>query len=123
MQRAVLPGSTLKFQLGAQLIINPTERHMPLIQGGDNNSTLTGWTIGGGVEWLLNPNWSVKVEYLYYDFGLNDNWNATYCTISGGVCGSSSSYANWKVFNNDLTVNTVKLGVNYHLTSGYVPLK
>ena len=34
-----------------------------------------------------------------------------------------SNYANWKVFNNDLTVNTVKLGVNYHLTSGYVPLK
>jgi outer membrane immunogenic protein len=90
------------------------------IGGFSNNTTLTGWTIGGGVEWLLNPNWSVKVEYLYYDFGLNDNWNATYCPVSGSAC---STYGSWKVFDHDLTVNTVKLGVNYHLTSGYVPLK
>jgi opacity protein-like surface antigen len=82
---------------------------------------LTGWTVGGGVEWLLNPSWSVKVEYLYYDFGLNDNnWNATFCPVGGGACGS---FASWRVFDHDLTVNTVKLGVNYHLTSGYVPLK
>ena len=54
---------------------------MPPSRDFDNNTTLTGWTVGGGVEWLLNPNWSVKVEYLYYDFGLNDNnWNATICT-------------------------------------------
>ena len=90
------------------------------IQGFDNSTTLTGWTIGGGVEWLLNPNWSVKVEYLFYDFGLNDNWNATYCPVTGAAC---STYGSWKVFDHDLTVNTVKLGVNYHLTSGYVPLK
>jgi opacity protein-like surface antigen len=91
------------------------------IGGFDNNTTLTGWTVGGGVEWLLNPNWSVKVEYLFYDFGLNDNnWNATFCPVGGGACGS---FASWRVFDHDLTVNTVKLGVNYHLTSGYVPLK
>ena len=91
------------------------------IGGFNNDTTLTGWTIGGGVEWLLNPNWSVKVEYLYYDFGLNDrDWNATYCPASGASC---STYGSWRVFDHDLTVNTVKLGVNYHLTSGYVPLK
>ncbi len=91
------------------------------IGGYDNNTSLTGWTIGGGVEWLLNPNWSVKLEYLYYDFGLNDTWNATYCPVSGAAC--STYGTGWRAFNNDLTVNTVKLGVNYHLTSGYVPLK
>ncbi len=91
------------------------------IGGWDNSTTLTGWTIGGGVEWLLNPNWSVKVEYLYYDFGLNDTWNATYCPVSGAAC--STYGTGWRAFNNDLTVNTVKLGLNYHLTSGYVPLK
>ncbi len=83
--------------------------------GWDNNSTLTGWTVGGGVEWLLNSNWSVKLEYQYYDFALNDNnWTATY---------NGSNYNSWKLFDHDLTVNTVKLGVNYHLTSSYVPLK
>jgi outer membrane immunogenic protein len=89
------------------------------ISGFDNNNTLTGWTVGGGVEWLLNPNWSVKLEYLHYDFGLNDNnWNATFC--KDGVC---STFGNFRIFDRDLTVDTVKLGVNYHLTSGYVPLK
>lgn len=28
-----------------------------------------GWTAGGGLEWALNRNWSVKGEYLYVDFG------------------------------------------------------
>jgi len=89
--------------------------------GYDNNTTLTGWTVGAGVEWLLNPNWSVKLEYMYYDFALNDNyWNATVCPTGSGSC---SSYSSWRLFNNDLTVNTVKLGVNYHLTSSYIPLK
>ena len=88
--------------------------------GWDNNTTLTGWTVGGGVEWMLNPNWSVKLEYLYYDFGLNDNyWAATYTNVNG----VTTSYSRWRLFDNDLTVNTVKLGVNYHLTSGFVPLR
>jgi outer membrane immunogenic protein len=29
----------------------------------------TGWTAGGGVEYAFAPNWSAKVEYLYYDLG------------------------------------------------------
>ena len=31
--------------------------------------TKTGWTVGGGVEWALNRNWSLGAEYLYMDFG------------------------------------------------------
>jgi outer membrane immunogenic protein len=33
------------------------------------SSILTGWTVGGGLEWKLAPNWTVKGEYLYYDLG------------------------------------------------------
>jgi outer membrane immunogenic protein len=29
--------------------------------------TLPGWTFGGGWEWALTADWSVKTEYLYYD--------------------------------------------------------
>jgi outer membrane immunogenic protein len=36
---------------------------------GSTTQTKTGWTIGGGAEWALNPSWSVKAEYLYYDLG------------------------------------------------------
>ena len=33
------------------------------------NETRTGWVIGGGSEVKLDSNWSLKAEYLYYDFG------------------------------------------------------
>lgn len=31
-----------------------------------------GWTAGGGVEYAIDPNWSVRVEYRYTDFGSYD---------------------------------------------------
>lgn len=77
-----------------------------------NSDNLTGYTVGGGVEWMLNPNWTMKVEYLYFDFGNDDkNWN-----VGDGINA-------WRLADKDLTVNTVKLGFNYHLTNNYVPLK
>jgi opacity protein-like surface antigen len=81
-----------------------------------NGNDLTGWTIGAGLEWRLNPNWSVKAEYLYYDFGIgNNSWNVN--TAIGNL------ENNWRWFNTDLAVNTVKLGLNYHITSCYTALK
>jgi outer membrane immunogenic protein len=35
----------------------------------NSSSTLTGWTVGGGAEWMFAPHWTVKGEYLYYDLG------------------------------------------------------
>jgi outer membrane immunogenic protein len=38
--------------------------------GSDQNSTTrTGWTIGGGIEYAVTGNWSVRAEYRYADFG------------------------------------------------------
>jgi outer membrane immunogenic protein len=34
-----------------------------------DNPTLVGWTIGAGLEKKFSHNWSVKLEYLYLDFG------------------------------------------------------
>jgi outer membrane immunogenic protein len=36
-----------------------------------DSTTKIGWTIGAGVEYAFLPNWSVKGEYLYLDFGTN----------------------------------------------------
>jgi outer membrane immunogenic protein len=33
------------------------------------SSTRWGWTVGGGIEWAFNQNWSVAGEYRYTDFG------------------------------------------------------
>jgi len=62
--------------------------------------TYSGWTIGGGVEVMLNAAWSVKVEYQHFDFGTE---NATLHTPANG---------NFR-YSNDLTVNAVMVGLNY----------
>lgn len=36
---------------------------------GSASSTRVGWTAGGGAEWALSNNWTVKAEYLYVDLG------------------------------------------------------
>jgi len=40
-----------------------------------DTKTLTGYAVGGGVEFAVNRNWSWKAEYLYIDFG-NNAYNA-----------------------------------------------
>ena len=74
-----------------------------------SKSGLDGWTIGGGIEYLVSPSWSVKAEYQYYDFGKFDL--------------TPIAELPKLVINNDLTVNTVKVGVNYHFNTVYAPLK
>jgi outer membrane immunogenic protein len=65
-----------------------------------------GWVVGGGAEYMVKPNWSVKVEYLHFEF---DD------TTFRNVAGYNTRF--------DPNVDTVKVGLNYHLSSGYVPLK
>ncbi len=36
---------------------------------GQERTTRTGYTVGGGIEHMFAPSWSVKAEYLYYDLG------------------------------------------------------
>jgi len=36
---------------------------------GSASSTNAGWTAGGGLEYMLTPNWSVGAQYLYVDLG------------------------------------------------------
>jgi outer membrane immunogenic protein len=33
------------------------------------SKTRVGWTVGGGIEYLVNPNWTVAFEGLYVDLG------------------------------------------------------
>jgi outer membrane immunogenic protein len=71
----------------------------------------TGWVVGGGLEWALNNNWSVRAEYLFVDFGK---------VTANGVIGTSNpafvtpgAYAQGMNTSADLTANLARGGVNY----------
>jgi outer membrane immunogenic protein len=64
-----------------------------------NTSMFDGWTAGGGVEYAMTPNWTVKAEYLHFDFG-----SQTFNVLAPG-----GTFA----FNEKLTAETVKFGLNY----------
>jgi outer membrane immunogenic protein len=71
-----------------------------------NNVVQTGWTAGGGVEWMFLPNWSAKGEYLYTDVsGGNQNW---WWNPGLGL----------NNVNNHTRFHTVRAGVNYHFNLG-----
>jgi outer membrane immunogenic protein len=46
--------------------------------------TRSGWTVGGGWETILAPNWTVFIEYNFYDFG-GRNENFTSALVSDVV--------------------------------------
>lgn len=73
--------------------------------GGDN-STRTGWTAGGGVEWAFDNHWSAKAEYLYADFG-----DVTYQTSNvGPAFVGAPQVASHTV---STTLQIARLGINY----------
>lgn len=68
----------------------------------------SGWTVGGGAEWMFAPGWSVFAEYNYLDFG---NGIAPY--VSGPNTAGPPN-----VLNARLTVQTALVGVNYKFSWG-----
>jgi outer membrane immunogenic protein len=71
----------------------------------ESSAIQTGWTAGGGVEWMFMPNWSAKLEYLYSD-------------ISGGDVNGFNAGIGINNVNNHTRWNTVRAGVNYHFNLG-----
>jgi outer membrane immunogenic protein len=52
------------------------------VQVGEISNDRTGWTAGGGVEWMFAPHWSVFAEYNFMGFGTQ---SAAF-TACGGNC-------------------------------------
>lgn len=73
----------------------------PLFVVGSHDFVQAGWTIGGGVAAALNRNWSVRLEYLYLDFG---RFTDTAAAAGGFVTGTIDSR---------LSVNVVRVGLDY----------
>ncbi|QWG21403.1 outer membrane beta-barrel protein [Bradyrhizobium sediminis] len=68
----------------------------------------SGWTVGGGLEWMFAPGWSVFGEYNYMDFGHND----VRFVQAPGTVGVAD------VVRTHLEVQQVLVGVNYKFNFG-----
>jgi outer membrane immunogenic protein len=68
-----------------------------------------GWTAGGGIEWALSRKWSIKGEYLFTDFSK--------ATTESTLVHALTPFNNNELFVHeaDLTVQTVRAGINYKL--------
>jgi outer membrane immunogenic protein len=84
---------------------------------GSSSAIRTGWTAGGGAEWLLDQHWSAKIEYQFVDLGTEKTIRMittpcppTTCTFNGPNLTSPSSM-NAGPFHNRF--NVVRLGLNY----------
>jgi outer membrane immunogenic protein len=67
--------------------------------GASDTQNHFGYVVGGGIEHAFLPNWSAKVEYLYFDVGSETYFGA----ISSG----------------DIQAHTVKFGLNYRFGGRY----
>ena len=66
------------------------------------SGTATGWTVGGGVEWMFAPNWSAKVDYLHAE-------------LTGGGHNNGGWGWGWNIADRHrLDLNLVRVGVAYH---------
>ena len=62
-----------------------------------DSHTHSGYTIGGGLEYLVTPSWSAKAEYMYTSLG-----GETYNLLGGPLDSGNIDF------------HTIKVGVNYH---------
>lgn len=64
---------TLIYATGGLAVIHATiDVNDPILGALDATDTLTGYTVGGGVEHAFADNWTGRVEYRYADFGSNN---------------------------------------------------
>jgi outer membrane immunogenic protein len=79
---------------------------------GNFSQSRVGWTAGGGLEWLFAPNWSLKVEYLYYDLG-RVTYPLTPIQQFGGF-GTLLETVTAVQSSTRFNGNIVRAGLNYH---------
>ncbi|HKU08082.1 MAG TPA: outer membrane beta-barrel protein [Bradyrhizobium sp.] len=71
-----------------------------------DRSTRAGWTIGAGLEGVVNGNWTAKIEYLYIDLG---NISGSFVTPITAPSGAPVTVR----YTSHITDNILRVGFNY----------
>jgi outer membrane immunogenic protein len=89
----------------------------PFASFGSLSETRVGWTAGGGAEWMFLPNWSAKVEYLYYDLGrviYSAGFPTATARAPGAVPAGTPIFTLASQASARFNGNIVRAGINYH---------
>ncbi len=74
------------------------------------STTQTGWTAGAGLEWMLNPQWTVKAEYLHVE--LNPTHNQIVTTNFLGPAALASDAMQFKP--KSAEIDAIRVGLSFH---------
>jgi outer membrane immunogenic protein len=102
-----------------QINFNNTGGAVPGSSSGSFSDTRFGWTAGGGLEWMFSPNWTARLEYLYYDLG-----SAKYATGGYSVDLGLTNFPDRGIQSVGTSTTThfngniVRVGVNYKFGGG-----
>jgi outer membrane immunogenic protein len=105
------PAWMLYGQGGVAWAKNSADVNINGIQVGSADRTRTGWTAGGGVEWMFAPHWSAFLEGNYMDFGSTNRNIVAVNTVCAAGC----------AFSTKATATSVLVGVNYRFNWGKAP--
>jgi outer membrane immunogenic protein len=71
----------------------------------------TGYVVGIGGEWMLKSNWSVRAEYLHYEFD-GASGSVPFVVPVGNGC-TPVGTCGWNVSSSRLQLDTLRLGLSY----------
>ncbi len=102
-------------EVSASTKLNPAQTFDFFFSGVETTKWLTGWTVGGGMEFALSDRWSAKAEYMHYDLG-----TGRFQVSDGTAVGFGPEFVDAHV-----REDVVRVGVNLHLQprAEPVPLK
>ena len=80
----------------------------PSCNTGTISNTRAGWVAGGGVEWAVSGNWSIKGEFLHVDLGTTTNTSLFVANAGGNPFPNA-----FITHNHRLTEEIARAGLNY----------
>lgn len=81
-----------------------------------------GWAAGGGAEWMFMPNWSVKLEGIYYNLG-TVNWKTFVFNRGASPYGDYNGVYTFATAQHNIGFagTIARAGVNYHFNFASAP--
>jgi outer membrane immunogenic protein len=76
-----------------------------------------GWSVGSGIEYAMNNNWSFKGEYLYTDFGRVRDSGSGLTAFTPPIAFPTNIYH----YAADLQVHAIRVGFSYRFTAPTPP--